>query len=65
MVLRHQNRNFSIDESISDEGPDNGTHLKLRFVAIDADEIDDLVFEATSHYRLYANVLILKTKPNN
>lgn len=47
VVLRHQNRNFSIDESISDEGPDNGTHLKLRFVAIDADEIDDLVFEAT------------------
>lgn len=40
VVLRHQNRSNSGDESYAEEGPDTGTHLKLRFVSIDENDME-------------------------
>ncbi|TXI94590.1 MAG: PAS domain-containing protein [Burkholderiaceae bacterium] len=49
VVLRRQNqqRSNANDESNAEEGPDTGTHLKLRFVAIDEMEMEALGGEAT------------------
>ncbi|WMW79882.1 ATP-binding protein [Undibacterium cyanobacteriorum] len=41
VVLRHQNRINSSEESYAEEAPDTGTHLKLRFVSIDEDAMEN------------------------
>lgn len=43
VVIRHfaEDRHFvHADESLADEAPDNGTHLKLRFIRIDENDFD-------------------------
>lgn len=44
VVIRNFNGHsrLSLEDSIADEGPDTGTHLKLRFVAIDDSELGHL-----------------------